>query len=170
MHNYPTVSSKDELLKTINGSDKCPDIAPDEADRLIDMAERRAQLRGEESAVEKGVGTDPDCIISTDWTGFASGEFDYDNGHVNQFAMGVLKEEVSAEKNATLFHDTVVVQNGWLQTGDGRRSKVEEYHDEDFDKASPGSFWIPHGAQDYIAIIAISGEAIHGEPDLADAM
>jgi len=163
-HDYPVAYDEGHLQELINANDSCPDVAIDEVKRIMDLAERRAQIRGEESSLEAGA---HDCVISTDWSGFASGEFGYDNGEVNQFAMGVYEKDSGS---ATLFKDAVVLQNGWLQTGDGRRSKVEEYHDEDFDKASPGSFWIPKGAQDYIAIIAISGEAIHGEPDLADAM
>lgn len=165
--NYPVAHSKEELLELINNSDKCPDLAEDEVGRIIDLAERRAQLRQEDSAFDA---EDHDCIITTDWTGFASGEFDYDNGHVNQFAMGVYQPKASAEKQADLFKSTVIVQNGWMQTGDGRRNKVKEYEDEDFEKSGPGDFWVPKGAQDYILIVALAPELVHGQPSVADAM
>lgn len=167
MHDYPEAYDTDHLQELINANSSCPDVALDEVKRIVDLAERRAQLRGEDSSLDV---SDTDCLIATDWTGFASGEFGYDNGEVNQFAMGVLNEEASSGKDATLFNETVVLQNGWLQTGDGRRSKVEEYEDEDFEKANPGDMWIPKGAQQYIAIIAISSELVHGVPDAADAM
>lgn len=167
MHDYPEAYDAEHLQELINANDSCPDVAIDEVNRIVDLAERRAQLREEDSVYDA---TDTDCVIATDWTGFASGEFGYDNGEVNQFAMGVVNSDASSGKDATLFNETVVLQNGWLQTGDGRRSKVEKYEDEEFEKASVGDMWIPKGAQQYIAIIAIAPELVHGEPDLADAM
>lgn len=167
MHDYPEAYDDEHLLELINANSSCPDVAMDEVQRIIDLAERRAQLRGEKSAFD---GDETDFVIATDWTGFASDEFGYDNGEVNQFALGVLNERASAGKAATLFNDTVVVQNGWLQTGDGRRAKVQTYEDTEFDKADEGEMWIPHSAQEYIAIIGISTELIHGEPSAADAM
>lgn len=167
MHDYPEAYDKEHLLELINANSSCPDVAMDEVRRIIDLAERRAQLRGEKSGLDDDK---TDFVIATDWSGFASDEFGYDNGDVNQFALGVLNERASAGKRATLFNDTVVIQNGWLQTGDGRRASVQTYEDDDFDKADEGEMWIPISAQEYIAIIAISNELIHGDPSAADAM
>jgi hypothetical protein len=167
MHDYPEAYTFDNLRQIINANDSCPSVADDELKRLVDLAKQRASKRGEESALDD---TQTECIIATDWTGFASGEFGYDNGDVNQFAMGVLEEEVSAGKGATLFSDSVVVQRGWMETGDGRRAQVQQYEDEDYDNADAGEFWIPNSAQDYIAIVALGDELLHGEVELADAM
>lgn len=167
MHEYPEAFNDENLQELINANGSCPDVAMDEVQRLIDLAEQRAQLRDEDSSLDANR---QDCIIATDWTGFASGEFGYDNGEVNQFAIGLLNEEASAGRDATLFNDTVVVQNGWLQTGDGRRSKIEQYNDDDFDGADEGEMWIPRSAQEYIAIIALDGELVHGSPSASDAM
>lgn len=164
---YDLIDSTDELRESINASSNCPDIAQDEAERLVDLAQRRAQTRGEESALDAD---SFECVITTDWTGFTSDEFDYDNGHVNEFAMGVYAQKASEGKEATLFKHTVVVQHGWLQTGDGRRNKVEEYVDEEFDKSGPGEFWVPNSAQAYMHIVGLSPQLVHGEPSAADAM
>lgn len=167
MHDYPEAYTFDNLRQIINANDSCPAVADDELKRLVDLAKQRASKRGEESALDAG---QVDCIIATDWTGFASGEFGYDNGNVNQFAMGILEEEISADKRATLFNESVVVQRGWMETGDSRRSQVDQYEDEDYDNAEPGEFWIPKSAQEYICIVALGPELLHGEIELADAM
>lgn len=167
MHDYPEAFSAENLQELLNANDSCPSIAIDEVERIVELAEQRAQLREEDSSLDA---KDIDCVIATDWTGFAESEFGRDNSETNQFAMGVLNEEASSGKGATLFNETVVLQNGWLTTGDGRRSKIEEYVDDEFESASSGEMWIPKGAQEYIAIIAISPELIHGSPDVADAM
>lgn len=167
MHDYPEAYTEDNLCDILESNDDCPPIGPDELDRIIDLAQRRADARGEESALER---TEVDCVIATEWDGFAQGEFGYDNGTLNQFAIGVLNEQVSAGKGATLFTDTYVIQTGWLQTGDGRRNEVEAYVDDDYDNADAGEMWIPNGAQDYICIVALSDELVHGTPSVSDAM
>ena len=137
MSDYPIAYGAEHLQELINANDSCPDVAIDEARRIVELVEQRVQSTN--------------CIISTDWNGFASNEFGYDNGEINQFAVGTHERDSG---RATLFKDTVVLQNGWLQSGDGRRSKVEEYHDEEFEKSSDGDLWVPNNAQQYIAIIA----------------
>lgn len=166
-HDYPEAYTLDNLEQIIDSNDHCPSLARDEIERLVELARQRADARGTDSALED---EQTECLIATDWTGFASGEFGYDNGDVNQFAMGVLEERVSAGRDATLFSDTVIVQNGWLQTGDGRRSQVKAYEDEDYERSDTGEMWIPKSAQEYIAIIALDPELIHGEPDASEAM
>jgi len=73
---------------------------------------------------------------------------------MNEFAMGTYER---ATDNADLFNDTVVAQNGWLTTGDGRRSQVRrQYNDDGFDGADVGQLWLPRSAQDYIAVIEVA--------------
>lgn len=167
MQSYPEAYDKEHLQELINANDSSPNVAIDEVERLIDLAERRAQLRDEESTFDAD---DKECIIMTDWSGFAADEFGYDNGDMNQTAIGILNTQASAGKYATLFNDTVVVQNGWLETGDARRAKIEQYNDEDFEQASEGEMWVPDKAQEYMAIIALDPGLVHDDPKAADAM
>lgn len=165
MHAYPEAYTFDNLFSIIDSNDSCPTPAHDELQRIVDLAERRAGARGNALDDEK-----VDCLIATDWTGFAEGEFGYDNGALNQFAIGILNHTASVGKGATLFTDTYVIQNGWLKSGDGRRAQVEAYVDDDYDGAEEGEMWIPKGAQDYICIVALSKELVHDSPSAAEAM
>lgn len=164
MHDYPVAYTQDNLAQILNANDSCQNFADDEVRRLVDLAQRRAQARAD-SALDDG---EVDCIIATEWSGFTQDKgFGFDNGQRNGVAMGVYTDESDA---ATLFEDTVVVQQGWLSTGDGRRSKVEEFQDESWDDATTGTFWVPNGAQPYLCIVALSNELVHGTTKVADAM
>lgn len=164
---YDTAHDIDELLELINDSGSCPTIAREEAERIRELALQRATVRGEDSCLDGDV---EECLITTDWEGFASGEFGYDNGEVNQFAMGEHNARVSKNAGASLFENTVVIQNSWLLTGVSRGSKTKDYNDAEFDGADEGEFWIPKSAQDYILIVILAPEFVHGSPDFADAM
>jgi hypothetical protein len=161
MHDFPEAYTADNFRQLLNANDDCPSLSDGELQRLLDLAQQRASARGEPLDDDQ-----VDCLIATEWTGFTADEFGFDNGEANQFAMGVFEGDVSSGKGADLFNDTVVVQNGWLTTGDGRRSQIEEYVDDEYDGADTGELWIPNGAQDYIAIIAISNELLSGNAEL----
>mgnify|MGYP000105399959 CR=1 FL=1 len=165
--NYPEAYTADNLEQILDANDSCPTIGPDELDRIIELAQQRADKRGEENALDEH---QTDCLIATNWDGFAEGEFGRDNGQINQFAMGVYEEDISSGKGATLFTDTMVLQDGWLHSGDGRRSKVKHYIDDEYDNADRGEMWIPKGAQDYICIVKLSAELIHDDADASEAM
>lgn len=161
MHDFPTAYTAAEFRKMVNANDDCPPLADGEMQRLLDLAQQRVSARPD------GLDNDQvDCLIATEWTGFTADEFGFDNGDPNQFAMGVFEGDVSSGKGADLFNDTVVVQNGWLMTGDDRRSQIEAYMDDDYDNAEAGEMWIPNGAQQYIAIIALSDELVSNDPEL----
>lgn len=166
MHDYPEAYTTENLKELIDANDSCPTISLDETERIVDLARRRADARGEESSLEE---TETDCLVATDWAGFAQDEFGYDNGDLNEFAIGVYNHRVSMGRAASLFTDTYVIQRGWLSTGDGRRNETVQYHDEDFG-SDPGTMWIPKSAQDYLAIIALSDELVHGTPGASEAM
>lgn len=167
-HDYPEAFAEDQLYDILDANSAVPDeFGTDNLERLLDIAKARADARGEDSALDAD---QTDCIICTDWTGFAGDEFGYSGGKMNKWAFGVLEADVSCGKNATLFSNTHVVQQDWLESGDGRKTQTEKYVDDDYDGANPGELWIPNGAQDYIAIVALDPELLHGEVDLADAM
>ena len=168
MTGYPAAYTRDNLVDILDANDAVPTVTDDELDRIIELAKRRADARGEQNALED---TKTDCIIATEWTGFAQGEFGYDGDrNLNNFAMGVLDMGASVGKDATLFTDTYVIQTKWLESGDGRCKQIEQYVDDDYDGADPGAMWIPQGAQDWIAIIKLSDELILDSPQAADAM
>lgn len=167
MVKYPAAYTVEELHDMVDSNGSCPSLAMDEIERIVQLAEQRAGVRGEDSALEADK---RECLIGTDWNGFAADEFGHDNGDVNQFAMALLEADTSKGKNATLFSNTAVIQNGWLTSGDGRRSKTRQYEDDDYDGSSIGELWIPNGAEEYIAIIELDPELYHGEWKMEDAM
>lgn len=168
MHDYPEAYTDENLRQILDANDSVPSLNDEQFERLLDLARRRADGRG--NSVDTGLEEhEHECLIATDWDSFAGNEFGYD-GEVNQFAFGIYDHDVSSGKGACMFTDTVVVQNGYLTTGDGRKTQFERYYDEDYDNANEGEMWVPRGAQDYIGIVALSTELLHGEPDLADAM
>jgi hypothetical protein len=163
---YPTAYDRDHLDELLNSNSSWPDyMSGAERDRLVKLARQRADARG--GALDDG---ETECIIGTDWGNFASGEFGFDDDTMNQVALGVVQGDISSGKDATLFSDTVVVQDRWLCSGDGRLTATKDYEDEDWDDANIGDLWIPDGAQDYICIVALSGDIVHDDPDASEAM
>lgn len=162
-----TAYTVDNLQSLCNSNGVAPDITEVHAERLVEIAQRRADSRGEDSALDA---QESEVLIATTWNGYASDNFGYDNNSLNKFAFGELNVDVSAGKRATLFNNTVVVQQGWLQSGDSRRTQVEHYEDDDYDGSDVGDLWIPHSACDYIALFELSSELIHGKTSLADAI
>lgn len=168
MHDYPEAYTSDNLRQILDANDSIPSLNEEQFDRLLELARQRAQSRG--TAVETGLEDhEHDVLIATDWDSFAGNEFGYD-GDVNQFAFGTYNHNVSSTKNASLFTDTVVVQNGYLSTGDGRKSKLESYMDDDYEHADEGDMWIPKSAQEYIGIVVLDAELLYDDPSAAEAM
>jgi hypothetical protein len=165
-----TAYTLDNFKQLLEAHDSAPEwlVKDDEhLERIVNLAEQRAGARGEQSALEEG---ETECLLATDWHGWASDEFGFDGDESNQVALGVLNARASADRDAILFNDTVVVQTGWLRSGDGRKTQMKPYVDEEYDNSSEGELWVPRGAANYIAIIALSSELVHGTPDLAEAM
>jgi len=161
---YDSEAYTDENLASILDShDSVPDYLErrDVRGRILDVARQWADRDGQ---------LDDDntrCLIATTWTNWASDELDYDSGSLNQVALGVMDTKTSS---ATLFTDTVVVQDSWLQTGDGRKTKLRQYDDAEFEASDRGELWLPDGAADYIAVIALSNELLYDDPSMAEAM
>lgn len=158
--------SADHLREVLNSNKRCPDFPRDRVDRVVELAQQRASTRGD-SALDDDA---QDAIVTTDWTNFASGEFGTNDTVVNTTAIGTFKPGPSRRSHASLFTNTMVVQEPWLRTGDGRRTKVTEYVSDDFEDATPGEFWLPDSAREYVAIVRLSDELVHGQPTVADAM
>jgi hypothetical protein len=163
---FPQAFDDDHLAELVDANSSVPDWVddPEVLQRIIEHAKGRAAGRGEESALDS---TEAECLITTDWNSFTD-DWGYSDGDANQVALGVYKEGVG--DNADLFKDTTIVQSDWLRTGDGRKTQSEPYEDEEFEQSDEGELWIPHKAQDYVAIIELSGELLHGSPNAADAM
>jgi len=157
--NYLEAFDVDHLHDIIDSNDSAPDFDNVAVERLVDIAQQRASARGEVNALSE---TQTDCLILTTWR-------DFDDGSLDGCAMGVLEEEIREGKGATLFTDTVAVNRKWVENGDGRVTQLTPYNDDDFEKADEGDCWIPNGAQEYMCIVELSDELIHGEVTLADA-
>jgi hypothetical protein len=164
MHGFKTVDTAEALADVISDSEQCDDMRMDMIKRIVDIAQRRVNAG---TALEQHEDV---CVITTDWVSYASGNFGYDNNGMNTTALGIYDHERSTGKGADLFRKTCVIQQGWLVTGDGRKTQMKEYEDEDFDKASVGEFWVANGAQDYLCIVALDGTLVHDDPTAAEAM
>lgn len=157
MHDFPEAYGTDHLHELVESNDSCPSPSRDEIARIAQLARQRASARPDGLEDDQA-----ECLISTEWASFID-DWGFDNGDQNQFALGVFEGDVSSGKDADLFNDVVVVQNGWLTTGDGRRAQIQPYMDEGYDAADEGEMWIPNGAQDYIAIIALTDDLLEDE-------
>lgn len=166
-HPYPEAYTKDNLQQVLDANDSSPDPPLEQVERITDVAMTRAQSRDEDSALDD---TEVECVIATTWHSYQTDEFGYHDDTVNRYALGTYSQEASLGKQADLFTDTVVLQQEWLSTGDGRMSRTERYVDDDYDDADDGELWIPEAAQEYIAIIALSDELLYGSPTVGDAM
>jgi hypothetical protein len=167
MSMYPQAYTVESLVEIIEANDSVETPTNAEIERLLDLADTRAASRGETNALDE---SQTDCLIGTDWTSFAQDEFGYSGGKCNVWAFGVYESEISSGKGADLFSDTHVVQQGWLESGDGRMASLEAYMDDEYDNASEGELWIPSGAQQYICIIELGDELLHDDAAVADAM
>jgi len=119
---FPQAFDDDHLAELVDANSSVPDWVddPEVLQRIIEHAKGRAAGRGEESALDS---TEAECLITTDWNSFTD-DWGFDDGNANQVALGVFNEEVSSGKQADLFNETVIVQTGWLRTGDGARARV----------------------------------------------
>lgn len=166
--NVVTAYTPENLEEIVNANEFGPGIDINMAGRLIDLARRRTQARSTDT-MNQG---EKDFLVFTDWDNFCRDTFGSSGSGSdnvpNRFALGVPNWEVSADKDAYLIKEAVAVQQGWLETGDGRRSEIEEvdqtdtsFHDE------TGEFWAP---KDYTALVGFGDDLVYEEPKLADAM
>lgn len=165
---FPQAYDDDNLKQNVDANSSSPDWLsnPKVLERIIEHAKGRADARGEDSALDD---SECECLITTNWSSFTE-DWGFSGGDANQVAVGIFNEEVSSGKQADLFTDVVVLQTDWLRSGDGRKSQAEAYMDESYDNADEGEMWIPNNAQDYICIIELTDELLHGEVQLSEAM
>lgn len=158
----------DNFIQLIEANEYGPVITETQAERIIDLAARRTQTR-KETAFD---GEPKDFLVTTTWDNFCwetLGGSSLDGGETpNRFALGVPNFDVASGRDAWLIEDAVVVQQGWLETNDGRKSEIKEvdqtdtsYHDEH------GEFWAP---KDFTALIGLSEELLGLDADAAEAM
>lgn len=160
----------DEFADILDANENAPDWLSDDevVERIVQYAKSRAEANGADSAYDDSGNL---CIITTDWSGFVE-DWGFSGGSQNQVAIGEFNEERSSGKNADQFRNTEILQTEWLRDGDGRLTQAEMYEEDPDGGYEPdvGEMWVPNGAQDYICIKGLSGELLHGEPTLADAM
>lgn len=161
---YPDAYSDDMLDDILDANDSAPSLSVEQRDRLLDATETISGAMG-------ALDDDNDwCLITTTWQSFCENNFGMDDNTVNRFAVGVHEADISSGKGATLFSNTRIIQQKWLQSGDNRRSQYKTYIDDDYEKANDGDMWIAKSAQEYLCIVELKDELIHGQPSLADAM
>lgn len=155
----------DHLAELVEANSSAPDwVSGDVIDRIVEYAQQRAAARDEQSSLDAD---QTECIITTDWQNFTD-DWGFSSGSANQVAIGTYNS--GAGSKADLFENAEILQTQWLRSGDGRSKQAAEYEDgSDYD-GKLGEMWIPHAAQDYICIIELTGELIHGEPELSEAM
>jgi hypothetical protein len=158
----------DHLTEVVESNSSAPDWLTGEAvERAAEYATQRAKNRGENSALDSG---ESHYLITTNWSSFTD-DWGFSGGSANQVAIGTLNE--TAGEQADLFEDAEVLQTDWLRSGDGRKKQAELYEDKEVVSefnGSVGDMWIPHAAQDYLCIIELTSELLHGEAELAEAM
>lgn len=161
----PEAYGDDNLAQILDANDSVPEWFSGEAvQHAVDYAKHRASARGEDSALED---TETECLITTNWSSFTD-DWGHDDG-ANEVALGILNERVSATTDAMLFNDTDILQTGWLQSGDGRRTQAERYVDKEFG-GDDGEMWVPKNAAQYLCIIKLDDELIHGDVQMVEAM
>lgn len=165
---FQQIYDSGQLRDILDSNNSVPRWVSDEAvvERIVQYAQQRADSRGEESAYDTDVTR---CLITTNWFNFTE-DWGDDGGDRNQVAIGQFDHDRSVGSNADLFTNTEIIQRGWLQTGDGRRRQAAYYEDTDFEGASVGDMWIPSTVQEYLCITELTGELLHGEPTIVDAM
>jgi len=158
----------DHLVQLVEANEYGPTITEPMADRLIDLATRRTQARGTDAT---HVG-ERDFLVMTTWDEFCRNTFGGDDvkehNVPNRFALCVPDFEVSSGREAWLCKEAVAVHQGWLESGDGRRTEMTtidqsdtQFHDD------PGEFWCP---KECTGMVGFGDELVYEEPAVADAM
>jgi len=161
---YPDAFNLDMLEDIFEANDAAPSIDEAEMERLIEVAQ---EVSGADSTLDAD---NEWCLIGTEWQSFCKNTFGDDDGLVNRFAIGVHEADISSGKGATLFSKTRIIQHQWLKGGDGRRQKYCRYVDDDYEDANAGDMWVPRGAQEYMLIVELKPELLHGQATIAEAM
>jgi hypothetical protein len=178
-----TAYDEDHLMEVLNSNSNCRDFNTEEVSRIAEFGKQRTMGR-----INGPMDDEPnDHVLTTDWHGFAKSEFGVDEVDeetssarqtdstvgrktVNDVVLAHPNEAMSDGKDAVLFEDAVILQSGWLSTGDGRRTQAEKYVSDDYDDATPGSLWIPRSALEYFVVVKLGDEMVRPQAKLSDAM
>lgn len=152
-------------MELLNSNSNCRDFNVAEVARIAELGKQRTIDRIDGPMDDES----NDYVLTTDWHNFAKSEFGVDET-VNDVVLAYPNHSLSDSKDAVLFEEAVIVQSGWLDSGDGRRVQIEKYVSEDYDDATPGSLWIPRSALDYFVVIELSDEMVRPQAQLSDAM
>jgi hypothetical protein len=162
----PTAFTEDNLRQILDSNEHCHDIPTKQFERLVDIAQHRADARG--SALDDD---STECmIISGTWSEYAQNEFGFSDNSLNKIAFGELNHQASLGKDAVLFNNTQIVQAGWLESGDGRKSMLKMYEDDDYDGADSGELWIPKSAAEYLCVVKLDSELLYDGVEMQEAM
>jgi len=160
-----------ELVDKIEEAELGPDlpdaVVREAAERLITLANQHTTARG-----DGGLNQEKDYIICTNWDNFCRDTFgssQFPEGDVpNRFALATVDFEVSKGRKAWLCKNAVAVQQGWLETGDSRKTQMKEIDQTDGDFLDKvGQFWSP---REYTLLIELGDDLVKDETSLEDAM
>lgn len=165
--NVTEAYTADNLVQIVDANEFGPKLGSAAAERIIEVARQRTQARG--AATEA---PEKDFLIATNWDNFCRETFGSSkvgaNNVPNRFALGTIDWEVSGGKQAYLVKNAVALQQGWLNSGDERKTKASEIDVTDdgyVDEA--GVMWVP---KDYTMVVELSDELVREEMDIGDAM
>jgi len=162
-HGLPEAYSSDQFGDMVLAN-SAVDIGREHADRLLSVASS-ADVPREADGIT--------AVVGTNWQSFASDRFGEDSVRMtNRFAIGSYQPTVSAEQQAALFTDTVVVQQSWLESGDDALTRTQPYEAQ-YDGGDEGEMWIPHSAMPqedgYVLALALAPAILDGQQGLAGA-
>jgi hypothetical protein len=163
---HETAYTVDNLQQLLDANEYAPPITDDVVDRLVAVAQARVSA---ESAYDN-VG--PIDLVFGTWDNFCretwgSSSTDYGT-EPNRFMLCTINEDVSENRDAWLCEEADVIQQGWLTTGDGRKSKLKHVDVSDTEFVDDTrTCWCP---KEYLGRVSMSNELLTPEGTAADAM
>lgn len=163
--NILEVYDADHLQTVIDANELGPEgVTEAMCERIIDVAHQRTQSRMEGPLDDT---KDPQLVF-TNWDQFCRETFGSDSGSPNRFALTEINWDVSDDRQAWLCEEAVAIQQGWLESGDSRRTQLEEIDVSDDEYVDdPGTFWCP---KEYTTALTFADELLRDMPAAADAM
>lgn len=155
----PTAFSKDHLADLIEANEFGPPITDEQLDRVIELLCQRNDATAFDDV--------DDVLVMSTWNRFCEETFGKHDHLLNRFAFGRPNWKVSHVHDAYLFEHGASIQQGWLESGDGRMRQLEQIDCTDTRHVDEvGTFWAP---KEYVAVFAISAEML-SDAKACDAM
>jgi hypothetical protein len=163
---HETAYTVDNLHQLLESNQYAPAVSDDIVDRIVEVTQARVSADGAYDDVGE-----LDLVFGT-WDNFCrdtwgSSSTDYGT-EPNRFLVCRINEDVSQNRDAWLCEDADVIQQGWLTTGDGRKSKLKHVDVSDTEFVDESRVcWCP---KEYLGRIALSNELLTPDGTAADAM